>query len=103
MTEIALADLLEHLEGIGADEIRALARAGIHRVDDLDGCCAGGPAIAELSRRTGIADERLRRWLGRPLLSTVAPAAGAPDVQSRAVRERTAGESARAHLWYVSD
>jgi hypothetical protein len=81
MSEIALADLLEHLEGIGADDIHALARAGIHSVDDLDGCCRNGTTIAELSRRTGIADARLRRWLGRPLLSAVAPAAGPPDAR----------------------
>lgn len=79
MSEIALADLLEHLEGIGADEIRALARVGVASVEDLDGACGGATAIAELSRRTGIADARLRAWLGRPLLEAVAPAAGAPD------------------------
>jgi hypothetical protein len=78
MTEIALADLLEHLEGIGADDIGALARVGVYSVEDLDGCCASAASISELSRRTGIADARIRRWLGRPLLSAVAPAAGAP-------------------------
>jgi hypothetical protein len=81
MSEIALADLLEHLEGIGAEEIRALARAGIHSVDDLDGCCLSAAAIAELSRRTSISDDLLRRWVGRPLLAAVAPAAGAPDAR----------------------
>jgi hypothetical protein len=81
MSEIALADLLEHLEGIGAEDIRALARVGVYSVDELDGCCRTGTAIAELSRRTGIADDRLRRWLGRPLLFAVAPAAGAPDAR----------------------
>jgi hypothetical protein len=81
MSEIALADLLEHLEGIGAQEIRALAGVGVYCVEDLDGCCAGGSAVAELSRRTGIADARLRRWVGRPLLAAVAPAAGAPDAR----------------------
>jgi hypothetical protein len=81
MTEIALADLLEHLEGIGAEEIRALAGVGVYSVDDLDGCCTSGARIAELSRRTRIPDARLRRWLGRPLLRAVAPAAGAPDAR----------------------
>src|SRR5690349_1111636 len=79
MSEIALADLLEHLEGIGADEIRALARVGVASVEDLDGACAGATAIADLGRRTGIADARLRAWLGRPLLEAAAPAAGSPD------------------------
>jgi hypothetical protein len=81
MSEIALGDLLEHLEGIGAQEIRALAAVGIYSVEDLDGSCAAGSAIAELSRRTGIADARLRRWIGRPLLAAAAPTAGAPDAR----------------------
>jgi hypothetical protein len=81
MSEIALADLLEHLEGIGADEIRALGRVGVASVEDLDGCCATAAAIADLSRRTGIEDARLRAWLGRPLLQSVTPAAGAPDAR----------------------
>jgi hypothetical protein len=81
MSEIALADLLEHLEGIGAQEIRALAGVGVYSVDDLDGCCTTGATIAELSRRTGIAETRVRRWLARPLLETVAPCTGAPDAR----------------------
>jgi peptide/nickel transport system substrate-binding protein len=81
MSEIALADLLEHLEGIGAQEIRALAGVGVYSVEDLDGCCTAGARFAELSRRTGIADARLRRWLGRPLLETAGPATGAPDAR----------------------
>src|SRR3954454_3231794 len=81
MSEIALADLLEHLEDIGAEEIRALAGVGIYCVEDLDGCCTSAARIAETSRRTRIADDRLRRWLGRPLLAAAAPTAGAPDAR----------------------
>jgi hypothetical protein len=81
MSEIALADLLEHLEGIGARDIRALAGVGIDSVEDLEGCCEAGSTIAALSRRTGIPDARLRGWLGRPLLDAVAPAAGTPDAR----------------------
>jgi len=81
MSQIALADLLEHLEEIGAEEIRALSGAGIFSVDDLEERCTSSATIAELSRRTAVPDARLRQWLGLPLLTCAGPAAGRPDAR----------------------
>jgi peptide/nickel transport system substrate-binding protein len=76
---------LETLPGITELELRALSAVAIFSVDDLERCSQSASMLAELSRKTGIADARLRLWRGLPYLLAVTPPSAAPG--SRVVIE----------------
>jgi len=69
---------LSSLPDITAPEIATLQALSIFTVDDLRRFCRTPALLSELSRRTGLAEIRLRGWLGLPFLTRIVPAAGAP-------------------------
>ena len=66
------------LPEIGAAEVEALGRLGIFTVDDLVRYLGSSSRIAEVARRTGISEARLRGWVGLPFLTTLEPLAASP-------------------------
>jgi hypothetical protein len=69
---------LAALPGITPEEIAALGPLSITTLDDLQPY-AGAPALAaELARKSGVPEPRLRSWLGLPYLVQIDPPAGAP-------------------------
>lgn len=69
---------LTTLQDVSEDEIVRLNAIAIYSVDDLDRYTQTGAMLAETSRKTGIADARLRFWRRLPFLSEIKPAQGAP-------------------------
>lgn len=69
---------LSALPEITAAEIDALERLGIFTIDDLVRYLGSSPRIAEVARRTGISEARLRRWVGLPFLNALDPVAAIP-------------------------
>ncbi|NEP49387.1 MAG: hypothetical protein F6K65_11405 [Moorea sp. SIO3C2] len=72
---------LATLPGITEAEIKQLNGIGIYSVNDLEGYSQTAAMVAELSRKTGIADSRIRIWRQLPFLSEVKPAKGLPGSQ----------------------
>ncbi|NEO76943.1 ABC transporter substrate-binding protein [Moorena sp. SIO4G3] len=72
---------LTTLPGITEAEIKQLNGIGIYSVNDLEGYTQTAAMVAELSRKTGIADSRIRIWRQLPFLSEVKPAKGLPGSQ----------------------
>ncbi|NEO18662.1 ABC transporter substrate-binding protein [Moorena sp. SIO4A5] len=72
---------LATLPGITEAEIKQLNGIGIYSVNDLEGYTQTAAMVAELSRKTGIADSRIRIWRQLPFLSEVKPAKGLPGSQ----------------------
>ncbi len=66
------------LPGITAEEVRALNSIAIFTVDDFNRYTQTTAMVAEVSRKTGIAETRLRNWRGMPFVTTLKPARGAP-------------------------
>lgn len=69
---------LTTLPGITPEDIRALNAIAIYSVDDLLRYTQTASMLSEVSRKTGIADARLRAWRGVPYLVAVNPPQGAP-------------------------
>ena len=66
------------LPGITAEEVRALNGIAIYTVDDFFRYTLTSAMVAEVGRKTGIAEMRLRRWRELPFLSALKPERGAP-------------------------
>ncbi|NEO68298.1 ABC transporter substrate-binding protein [Moorena sp. SIO3H5] len=73
--------LLATLPSITEAEIKQLNGIGIYSVNDLEAYTQTAAMVAELSRKTGIADSRIRIWRQLPFLSEVKPAKGLPGSQ----------------------
>jgi peptide/nickel transport system substrate-binding protein len=69
---------LEVLPGITPDEVQRFAAVGIFSMDDLERLTASAPMIAEIGRKTGISDGRIRMWRALPFIAAVTPIAGPP-------------------------
>jgi peptide/nickel transport system substrate-binding protein len=69
---------LSTLPGITAEDIKALNAIAIYSVDDLLRYTRTASMLAEVSRKTLIAETRLRAWRGEPYVSELKPARGAP-------------------------
>ena len=69
---------LSTLPGITAEDIKALNSIAIYSVDDLLRYTRTASMLAEVSRKTLIAETRLRAWRGEPFVSELKPAQGAP-------------------------
>ncbi|AKI98976.1 peptide/nickel transport system substrate-binding protein [Archangium gephyra] len=69
---------LSTLPGITPEEIKALNAIAIYSVDDLLRYTRTSAMLAEVSRKSGIAETRLRFWRGLPFISVLKPARGAP-------------------------
>lgn len=69
---------LSTLPGITPEEIRALNAIAIYAVDDLLRYTQTASMLAEVSRKTGIPETRLRAWRGMPYLLAAKPAQGVP-------------------------
>lgn len=66
---------LSFLPGITATEVVALERLSILTLGDFRRFSESSALVADLARRSGIADSRLRRWLSLPFLLHVQPEA----------------------------
>ncbi|HEX8433735.1 ABC transporter substrate-binding protein [Archangium sp.] len=72
---------LSTLPGITPGEIQALNAIAIYSVDDLLRYTRTSAMLAEVSRKSGIAETRLRFWRGVPFVSALKPVRGAPGSQ----------------------
>jgi hypothetical protein len=70
--------LLTTLSGITAAEVERLHALSTFTVEDLRRLCRAPALLSEVSRKTGIAETRLRDWLELPFLLRVEPPAGSP-------------------------
>jgi peptide/nickel transport system substrate-binding protein len=66
------------LPGITAEEARALNGIAIFTVDDFFRYTLTAAMVAEVSRKTGIAESRVRLWRELPFLSAIKPEQGLP-------------------------
>ncbi|PTL85500.1 ABC transporter substrate-binding protein [Vitiosangium sp. GDMCC 1.1324] len=66
------------LPGITPEEVRALNSIAIFTVDDFTRYTQTTAMVAEVGRKTGIAETRLRNWRGMPFMTALKPARGAP-------------------------
>jgi len=66
------------LPGITAEEVRAFNSIAIFTVGDFIRYTQTTALVAEVSRKTGIAETRLRNWRGMPFISVIKPERGAP-------------------------
>ncbi|NJM41336.1 MAG: hypothetical protein HC853_11520 [Anaerolineae bacterium] len=69
---------LAALPGITAEEITSLNAIAIYSVDDLERYTQTAAMIAEVSRKSNVADPKIRRWRGLPYIAELKPPAGAP-------------------------
>lgn len=69
---------LSTLPGITPEDIKALNAIAIYSVDDLLRYTRTASMLAEVSRKTGIAETRLRAWRGEPYVLAVKPERGLP-------------------------
>jgi peptide/nickel transport system substrate-binding protein len=69
---------LETLEAITEAEVRALNAIAIYSIGDLERYTRTGAMLGEVSRKTGIADPRIRSWRMLPYLVAATPASGGP-------------------------
>jgi peptide/nickel transport system substrate-binding protein len=69
---------LATLPGITAEEIASLNGIAIYSVDDLERYTQTAAMIAEVSRKSNVADAKIRRWRGLPYIAELKPPAGAP-------------------------
>jgi peptide/nickel transport system substrate-binding protein len=72
---------LSTLAGITNDDIQRLNGVGVYSVDDLERYTQTAAMLAELSRKAGIEETRLRRWRQLPFLEAVKPASGPPGTR----------------------
>jgi hypothetical protein len=72
---------LETLPGITAAEIETLRGFSIRTVEVLQSFVRTPGDLVELSRKGGIPEAHLRRWLGLPFLSGIVPATAPPGAQ----------------------
>ncbi|MEM9927158.1 MAG: IPT/TIG domain-containing protein [Cyanobacteria bacterium P01_D01_bin.50] len=68
---IASVSALEFLPEITPDDIKALNKVGITSIDDLESYPKTSQVLAELSRKTGIEEYRIRRWRQLPFIAKV--------------------------------
>ena len=69
---------LTTLPGITPEQIRALNAIAIYSVDDLLRYTQTTSMLAEVSRKTGIPETKLRAWRGMPFLLELKPPRGLP-------------------------
>ncbi|HEX6293123.1 MAG TPA: ABC transporter substrate-binding protein [Herpetosiphonaceae bacterium] len=69
---------LATLPGITAEQIKRLNAIAIYSVDDLERYTQTAAMIAEVSRKTDIADPQIRIWRHLPFLWALKPASGPP-------------------------
>ncbi|MEB3180847.1 MAG: ABC transporter substrate-binding protein [Nostocaceae cyanobacterium] len=69
---------LANISGITEAEIQALNAIAIYSIDDLERYTQTAAMLAEVSRKTGIADIRLRKWRQLPYIEVPKPAKGIP-------------------------
>jgi peptide/nickel transport system substrate-binding protein len=75
---VAVPHALEQLAGITPCDVAALRTLGVFTLDDLERITPTPAAAAAAARRTGIAEAKLRRWLGLPYATSLEPAQGPP-------------------------
>lgn len=68
---------LAALSGISPEEIEALGRLALSTLDDLRPFSCTPALVAELARKSSVAEPHLRSWLGLPYVSWIDPPAGA--------------------------
>jgi peptide/nickel transport system substrate-binding protein len=69
---------LANISGITEAEIKALNAISIYSIDDLERYTQTAAMVAEVSRKTGIPDIRLRKWRQLPYIEVPKPASGIP-------------------------
>ena len=69
---------LTTLPEITGDQILALRTIAIYSVDDLERYTQTAAMIAEVSRKTGISDARIRFWRGLPFINEAKPPSAPP-------------------------
>ncbi|MBZ4329919.1 IPT/TIG domain-containing protein [Corallococcus interemptor] len=75
--ESSTAQPLHTLPGIREREIQALAAVSIFSLGDLERYTRAAPLMAEVGRKTGIPEHKLRRWRKLPALLSISPPGGA--------------------------
>ena len=72
---------LRTLPEITDSDIAGLNTIAIYTVDDLERYTQSPAMIAEVSRKSGVSDAKLRKWLHLPYIAELKPASGAPGSQ----------------------
>ncbi|HEY9650249.1 MAG TPA: ABC transporter substrate-binding protein, partial [Coleofasciculaceae cyanobacterium] len=69
---------LTELADINDEDIKAFHAIAIYSIHDLERYTQTAAMVAEVSRKTGIADHRIRKWRQLPFLEILKPAFGPP-------------------------